>query len=196
MHKPLVLMWWLMLLLSVSCGAGSELASLSPDSEIMSQSEATSFAQLDSDRGTRHYYIDDPTSREEALHFEYDVTTGWASWRYNNLGDTNLDGVVNVADLTPLGCYFQVAIGDNDQLRWVDADVSGQIALADLAIIGANFGVQTIKYQLWIADIGTTEYQLYREVNVDESAPGWPPTFMVSLPANRSVRIEEVYRIY
>ena len=195
MHKPLVLTWWLMLLLSVSCGTGSEFAPLLSDSEIMS-SEATSFAQLDSDRGSRHYYIDDPTAREEALHFAYDVTTGQTSWRYNNLGDTNLDGIVNVADLTPLGCYFQIPIDDNDELQWVDADANGQIALADVAMIGMYFGVYTIKYQLWMADIGTTEYQLYREVDVNESASGWPPTFRVSLPANRSVRITEVYLVY
>ena len=66
-------------------------------------------------------------------------------WWYTNPGDYDQNGVVGIADLTPLGQYFgaQAAGGQFDYASVqavIDGDANGEINISDLSTIGAGFG--------------------------------------------------------
>ncbi|MEZ5336877.1 MAG: hypothetical protein R3F46_01305 [bacterium] len=71
--------------------------------------------------------------------------------QYTNPGDYDQNGVVTIADLTPLGLHFGQTGPFGDDLLFigienfpvetvVDGDGNGEINLADLTVIGQNFG--------------------------------------------------------
>jgi hypothetical protein len=67
-----------------------------------------------------------------------DLPAGQEEVRFTLLGDTNLDGVVNVSDLANLAANFGVTSG----AVWIngDMDYNGNVNVADLADLSANFG--------------------------------------------------------
>jgi autotransporter-associated beta strand protein len=67
-----------------------------------------------------------------------DLGNGTREARYTLLGDTNLDGQVNVADLANLAGNFGATAGQ----FWIngDFDNNGQVNVADLADLAGNFG--------------------------------------------------------
>src|SRR5690606_9963876 len=63
------------------------------------------------------------------------------SFRYNCQGDYDQNGLVTVADLTPLGIHLNTEVVDPLSTRaHVDGDKNDFVTLADLTPIGANFG--------------------------------------------------------
>jgi hypothetical protein len=64
------------------------------------------------------------------------------SWVYEQDGDYNADGEVNIADLTLVGQYFGARRGEaNWEQAWVaDGDHNGEITLGDVTPIGQNYG--------------------------------------------------------
>jgi hypothetical protein len=67
------------------------------------------------------------------------------SWRYINVGDYNQDGLVGIADLTPLGQFFGESTAPNpfpfeSNLSAIDGDGNGNLNISDITPIGANFG--------------------------------------------------------
>jgi autotransporter-associated beta strand protein len=67
-----------------------------------------------------------------------DLGGGTTEVRYTLLGDTNLDGIVNVADLANLAANFGATTG----AVWIggDLDYNNTVNVADLADLAANFG--------------------------------------------------------
>jgi hypothetical protein len=67
-----------------------------------------------------------------------DIGGGQTQVRAAGMGDTNLDGVVNVADLANLAGNF----GTTSGAAWIDGDFdyNGDVNVADLADLAANFG--------------------------------------------------------
>ena len=77
------------------------------------------------------------------------------SWTYRNSGDYDLNGSVNISDLTPIGVNFGVK--EDDPLwilaRKADGDGNGEINIADVTPIGQNFGGTIVGYRV----LGTNE---------------------------------------
>jgi hypothetical protein len=84
-----------------------------------------------------------PITSASAPVLAFDGPAAQLSWRFANLGDYNQDGVVGLADLTPLGIHFgeSVAPGDvNTAQAVVDGNADGQISIGDIAPVGISFG--------------------------------------------------------
>jgi hypothetical protein len=71
------------------------------------------------------------------------LDTGWATiaMQLGGLfGDVNLDGVVNVFDLSLVGSHFGAVAGSSDYLPSADLNADGVVNISDLVIVGLNFG--------------------------------------------------------
>ncbi len=77
------------------------------------------------------------------------------TWHYYNVGDYNQDGIVGIADITPLAMHFGEtrAEGENNTLAAV-IDGSGDLAvnIADITPIAINFGVQFAGYLIEVSE--------------------------------------------
>lgn len=82
-----------------------------------------------------------PASDQASHSLIYNAITGVFRWYYVNPGDYDQNGLVSVADLTPVGANFN-AMGPFDAksaLFVVDGDHNGLIGISDITPIGANF---------------------------------------------------------
>ena len=61
------------------------------------------------------------------------------TWHYRNLGDYNQDGVVNIADLTPLAMHFGETIAENPLVEVIDGDMDVIVGIGDAGVIGTYF---------------------------------------------------------
>ena len=89
----------------------------------------------------------------------YDNDTGELTWSYANAGDYNIDGIVGVADITPLATYFGADTDDgigNDPLEtWLDGDGSGVIGIGDITPLAMGFGFEVASYIVMSGDSPT-----------------------------------------
>lgn len=75
-------------------------------------------------------------------------------WTEMNVGDYNVNGVVEVADLTPLGVNFNASYDPeidgtfNNPLFWVDGNRNGFIEVSDITPIGQHFGTFIAGYNV------------------------------------------------
>ncbi len=92
----------------------------------------------------------------------YDTGTGELTWSYANAGDYNIDGIVGVADITPLATYFGANTTDglgNDALEaWLDGDGSGVIGIGDITPLAMGFGFEVDSYMIMSGDAPTTAF--------------------------------------
>ena len=79
------------------------------------------------------------------------------TWYYENTGDYDQNGEVNIADLTPLGVNFgNSGPFAEDSAQWmVDGDHNGEINLADITPIGINFGERVDGYVIYAGPEGS-----------------------------------------
>ncbi len=90
-----------------------------------------------------------------------DSGTATLWWTEKNVGDYNNDSLVGVADLTPLGIYYEQEVAtSSDPLRvgLADGNGDGRVTVADITQIGANFGNQLTGYKLYTDAAGGSEY--------------------------------------
>jgi hypothetical protein len=82
-------------------------------------------------------------------------------WSERHTGDYDLNGEVNIADLTPIGFYFQSAFNtshaDYAKLEVVDGDNNGEINIADITPIGANFRSSISGYDIFRTQLNTPD---------------------------------------
>jgi len=120
------------------------------------------------------------------------VTTGGQitlAWRGRHAGDYDVNGEVNISDITPLGMYFgqtcqldddglPVVSGDNEIKSQVDGDGNTEINIADITPIGVNFSSRLTGYRVYYGlDSGSgTQWEQDSIPNPDD------PASDVSLP--------------
>ncbi len=70
------------------------------------------------------------------------------TWTYKNVGDYDQNGIVAIADITPLAEHFQeTAEGQGDSFRgWIDGNADGVINIQDITPIAVNLFSQVWEY--------------------------------------------------
>ncbi len=93
------------------------------------------------------------------------------TWSYRQHGDYDLNGEVNVSDLTQVGVHFgKTTLDDDWQIaQLADGDGNGEVGVSDVTPIGQNFGGRIDGYELQGRINPDSEYLLKGEL---ASAPG------------------------
>jgi len=98
---------------------------------------------------------------------------------YLNVGDLNLDGLVSINDLTPIGLRFGEDVnGEN----WIvacraDGNCDGVVDISDITPIGQNYEAYCTGYNIYGAENSTGPWTLL----VDLPLPKAPPTGLLEL---------------
>ncbi|MDQ3024804.1 MAG: hypothetical protein M3R04_10595, partial [bacterium] len=72
-------------------------------------------------------------------------------WTYRNAGDYDLNGEVNIADLSPLGAHLGKTPASPDwtaTAQFSDGDRNGEVNIADISPLGANLLSQVGSYNI------------------------------------------------
>ncbi len=86
-------------------------------------------------------------------------------WKEKNRGDYNRDGVVTIADITPIAMHFGITPAQNaDIADLVDASGDGKVGVDDVTPIAMNFNGAIEGYRIWRSNLAAGDYL----PNVDE----------------------------
>lgn len=102
------------------------------------------------------------------------------TWTYKNRGDLDLNGEVNVADLTPIGQHYHATAADPNWLtvQAADGDLNGEVNLADVTTIGQHYLAQVAGYNIYGGDSQTGPWTAVGSVNMADGDRGsFPPQF-------------------
>lgn len=144
-----------------------------------------------------------PRSIKSQATLNLDAGSQTLSWGFANEGDYDQNSEVNVADLAPLGTFFQQSTGGagpfplSSRFFVIDGDQNGELNIADLSPIGTNFQRSNASYNVYRslnpAEIPTGENPSTIEplgfVNLEQSvseAVGTQRRFSFALPALNS----------
>ncbi len=123
------------------------------------------FAEALSEKAANKVISSPPTGEVNSVN-DLGVTQGIGStwkltWHYKNAGDYNQDGIVNVADITPLASHFteEVTGGDNSLQAVIDGSGDGKVNIADVTPIAAHFGSECTGYAVTSASAFFGTYQ-------------------------------------
>lgn len=131
-----------------------------------------------------------PYELEEWSGLAYDQGLRQLTWQYGLRGDYDINGEVNIGDLTPLGQLYGLSVShtsDESREEWADGDINGEINLADVTVLGMSFGYSLRGYRVLAgASIDPEEASLglipLAEIPLSAGTPGWPPKFEFSVP--------------
>ena len=72
-------------------------------------------------------------------------------WTQLNLADYDLNGLVNISDLTPLGMNLgeKGTWTESDPFYWIDGDHNGELNISDITPIAQNFGISIGGYNIY-----------------------------------------------
>ena len=137
--------------------------------------------------GYRHVWPILADERIKRLSPSYDSNNQMLSWNYENIGDCNLDGIVNSLDLFPIARFADAPFSINqDELEyrnWLDADGDGKLDRYNAQQIGMSYGRQVFGYNVLAGDgADPAGMELIGLVPTYERMPDWPPHFELLVP--------------
>lgn len=107
------------------------------------------------------------------------------SWTYKNRGDYDLNGEVNISDLTPVGQHFgrSSAHPQWDAAQKADGDGNGEVNIADVTPIGQAYGAQCAAFNLYGSDSAEGPFGYLDSLPFASGDFGvFPPQFTWNLP--------------
>jgi uncharacterized protein YfaP (DUF2135 family) len=96
------------------------------------------------------------TDADSAVELSWDEAQSELLWQHHMKGDYDLNGEVNLADITPIAKYFG-EIGpfpEGSKQREVDGDGNGEINIADVTPIGLNYRRLIVGYRVYSSNSG------------------------------------------
>ncbi len=100
-----------------------------------------------------------PALGNAAAEIDYNNLTGQLSWFYANPGDTNQDGLVNLADLVPIARDFQASgpFGMSSRQSVADTNGDGEVNISDVSVLGANWNNDAFGgFNIYTSDVDGT----------------------------------------
>ena len=93
-------------------------------------------------------------------------------WSYYNVGDYNQDGIVGIADITPLAMHFGETVPAEDIARnsiqaVIDGSGDGAVNIADVTPIAMNFGVEVVAYRIQTSSSQDGPYTSTQAITLD-----------------------------
>jgi len=80
-------------------------------------------------------------------------------WKERNCGDYDRDGVVGIADITPIAMHYGKNTGDDpDVVDLVDGSGNGEVDIADITPIAMNYADVIEGYRIWRSDLMGGQY--------------------------------------
>ena len=122
--------------------------------------------------------------------------TATLTWRERLTGDYDLNGLVTISDITPIGLYFGDSYDTADpdgtpKAEVVDGDINGLINVSDLTPIGQNFQVQIRGYDVYRTALSSPDEEPTEDLSdprwtriENNTDPGLPSAVRSSVPAN------------
>jgi hypothetical protein len=109
------------------------------------------------------------------------------AWHYYNIGDYNQDGVVSIADITPLAMHYgetwskAVPLDVNTIAAVVDGSNNEKVDIADVTPIAMYFGSEVTHYSVQTSDSETGTYTEHASTTIDEAIQGGRGLFEMNL---------------
>ena len=118
-------------------------------------------------------------------------------WAERHMGDYNLDGVVSIADITPLASHFNEAVGLDERKQVIDGNGDGVINIQDLTPLAAQYFTTLSGYDVETAFVaeGSSDEPVFARLpnevfpdhpTVERSVPnpptGWPIYYFSFFP--------------
>jgi hypothetical protein len=115
-----------------------------------------------------------------------DNSGGVGFWGYRNQGDYDLNGLVTISDLTPIGAHFGKRSNDPnwETIQVVDGDSNGEINISDVTPLGNNFGARVAGYVIQEKDSLISDYETIGFVDLSQAQlvqGGYPYFFLVPI---------------
>jgi hypothetical protein len=106
-------------------------------------------------------------------------------WLEYNTGDCDVNGEVNIADITPIGQKYNISFDESHpdyaSLEVIDADYNGEIFIADLTPIGQNYQSVITGYDVYRTSLNTPD-----EVPLVSDTGRWTKVPNAAVPAGPS----------
>ena len=93
-------------------------------------------------------------------------------WSYRSPGDYDQNSEVNIADVTPIGQYYQRTTASPDwaEAQTADGDENGEVNIADLTPIGSHYLLRCTAYSVLAGPTETGEFSSIGEVALGDAS--------------------------
>lgn len=119
-------------------------------------------------------------------------------WTYNNRGDYDLNGLVTVSDLTPIGVHFgkDAAAADWAAASCADGNANSLIEVGDITPIGQNFNSSVTNYVVEADILGDDTWVPVANIPQSNGGPGGDSDWLTYSELITNGAYAQYFRVY